>query len=237
VVTGWTEVGSFDSLGHSQGAKLASHIQAELDGVIERVEALFEAGWKTVRIVTDHGWLWMPGGLPKADLPKHLTVSKWGRCARPDPQASHKLPQVPWFWGNEHPIVLAPGVHVFKEGTEYTHGGLTLQEALTLSLTITPPEGGNAEEKVSIKSARWAGLRLHVQLSSAPSEVRLDIRSKAADPSSSLLSESQKGKYAAKDAKITLLVEDDSLAGQAAILVVTRGEAVLAKKNITIGEE
>jgi len=235
--TGWTEVGSFDSLGHSQGAKLASHIPAELDGVMERVEALFEAGWKTVRIVTDHGWLWMPGGLPKADLPKHLTVSKWGRCARPDPQASHKLPQVPWFWGNEHPIVLAPGVHVFKEGTEYTHGGLTLQEALTLSLTITPPINGSEEEKVTIKSSRWTGLKLQVQLSSTASDLRLDIRAKAADSTSSALTEIQKAKTPDYDGKIVIFVEDDSKTGLAAVLVVLRGTNIIAKKNITIGEE
>lgn len=235
--SGWTEVGSFDSLGHSQGAKLAWHINEELAGVVERLEALFEAGWKTIRVVTDHGWLWMPGGLPKVELPKHLTVSKWGRCARPDPKANHTLPQVPWFWANEQTIVLAPGIHVFKLGTEYTHGGLTLQEALTLSLTVSRPEDRITDEKIVIKSARWAGLRLNIQLSSAPNDVRLDIRSKAADPSSSLLDASQKAKYIGKDAKVTLLVEKDSLVGQAAILVAIRGETVLAKKNITIGEQ
>ena len=233
--TGWTEVGSFDRLGHSQGAKLAWHIAEELNGVVERLEALFEVGWKTVRIVTDHGWLWMPGGLPKAELPKHLTVSKWGRCARPDPKASHKLPQVSWFWANEHPIVLAPGVHVFQKGTEYTHGGLTLQEALTLSLSITKIE--SAEEKVSIKSMKWSGLRLQVQLSSTSSDLRTDIRSKAADPASSLLTSSQTAKTPDYDGKFSIFVEDDSKSGQAAVIVVLRGNNVIAKKNITIGEE
>lgn len=235
--SGWTEVGSFDSLGHSQGAKLAWHISEELDGVIERLEALFEAGWKTVRIVTDHGWLWMPGGLPKTELPKHLTVSKWGRCARPDPKASHSLPQIPWFWANEHPIVLAPGIHVFKEGTEYTHGGLTLQEALTLTLTVVRAAGHGPEETVAIKSMKWSGLKLQVHLSSISSDLRVDIRAKAADAASSVLDESQKAKAPDYQGKFAVFVEDDSKEGQTAVLVVLRGNTIVAKKNITIGEE
>ena len=35
-----------------------------------RVESLLAAGWREVRIVTDRGWLLLPGGLPKTDLPK-----------------------------------------------------------------------------------------------------------------------------------------------------------------------
>ncbi len=41
--------------------------------LLERIEALLGAGWREVRVVTDHGWLWLPGGLPKVDLPKYLT--------------------------------------------------------------------------------------------------------------------------------------------------------------------
>jgi hypothetical protein len=65
-----------------------------------------------------------------AQAPRHdpedgaVTISKWGRCARPDPQASHSLPQVPWFWGNEHPVVLAPGTgksHLYQQVSPYAH--------------------------------------------------------------------------------------------------------------------
>ena len=50
------------------------------DGTLEQTR-LLEAGWTSVRIVTDHGWLYLPEGLPKVDLPKHLTLSRWARCA------------------------------------------------------------------------------------------------------------------------------------------------------------
>jgi hypothetical protein len=45
-----------------------------------RIQNLLTAGWSSVRVVTDHGWLYCPGGLPKAALPKHLTESRWSRC-------------------------------------------------------------------------------------------------------------------------------------------------------------
>ena len=41
--------------------------------LVERVESLCAAGWREVRVVTDHGWLWLPGGPPKVDLAKYLT--------------------------------------------------------------------------------------------------------------------------------------------------------------------
>jgi hypothetical protein len=85
--TGWTEAGAFDRYGHDQGAKFAWRVEEELSAIEVRIRELLAAGWRKVRVVTDHGWLWLPGGLPKVDFPKHLTVSKWGRCAVAQPGA------------------------------------------------------------------------------------------------------------------------------------------------------
>ena len=60
--------------------------------------SLLDAGWKKVRVVTDHGWLLMPGGLPKIDLPKFLVETRWGRCALVKEGAQSDLPSVPWHW-------------------------------------------------------------------------------------------------------------------------------------------
>jgi hypothetical protein len=234
---GWTECGSLDTQGHNSGAKLAWRIEEEIALILQRIEQLSAAGWKTIHIITDHGWLWMPGGLPKTELPSHLTASKWGRCARPEPSARHTLQQVPWFWAGEHPIVLAPGVQVFKEGTAYTHGGLSVQEALICSLKVTPqnlPE----TSKITIRATKWAGLKLNVQVSSAESGLTLDIRSKAADASSSILTEKQRNKTPESyDGKYSVFVENDSLEGQSAVLVLLKQGSVIAKKPITIGED
>src|SRR5438105_4464982 len=67
---------------HDHGWRVAHHLSAELRTLERRVAALIEHGWKQLVVVTDHGWLLLPGGLPKADLPEHLTEVRKGRCAR-----------------------------------------------------------------------------------------------------------------------------------------------------------
>ena len=37
------------------------------------MDGLLDAGWQQVVVVTDHGWLYVPGGLPKVELPYYLT--------------------------------------------------------------------------------------------------------------------------------------------------------------------
>lgn len=56
----WTQTNSIDSLGHSHGHALADLVDQQLDLVAERVRGLLDAGWQTVVIVTDHGFL-LPG--------------------------------------------------------------------------------------------------------------------------------------------------------------------------------
>ncbi|MDP9486499.1 MAG: BREX-1 system phosphatase PglZ type B, partial [Actinomycetota bacterium] len=78
----WTEMGDLDALGHGRGCRMAFDVERSLRDLASRVETLLEAGWREVRVVTDHGWLLLPGGLPKVGLPEHLTVVRKGRCAR-----------------------------------------------------------------------------------------------------------------------------------------------------------
>ncbi|RMD62817.1 MAG: BREX-1 system phosphatase PglZ type B, partial [Planctomycetota bacterium] len=78
---GWTEFGQIDRRGHNMKAALAGQIEDEIERLTERVVELIDAGWRAVRIVTDHGWLLVPGGLPRHDLPRYLVECKWSRCA------------------------------------------------------------------------------------------------------------------------------------------------------------
>ena len=227
----WTEAGAFDRYGHEQGAKLAWRIHEELVAIRQRVLELLNAGWTTVHVLTDHGWLWMPGGLPKVDLPKHLTVSKWGRCAVPQGDAKHGLPSVGWFWGAEHPVVLAPNVCVFMNGVEYAHGGLSIQEALTPVLELT--RGAGAPSGITIAAYKWVGMRLQVTLAGDRTGVTVDIRVKPADAATSVL---PAPKPTDEQGKTSLTVADDTLEGSAAVLVVLKDGVVVAKQTVTIGE-
>ena len=78
---GWSEIGQLDRLRHSLGMRLTRQINAEIETITEHVVALLEAGWSRVRVVTDHGWQLLPGGLPKVELPHHLAATRWARCA------------------------------------------------------------------------------------------------------------------------------------------------------------
>ena len=230
----WTEIGAFDKHGHDEGKKLAWRIEEQIDDVAHRIDALIAAGWTRIRVLTDHGWLMLPGGLPKLDLPKHLTTSKWGRCATPTAGAQHAYPETPWFWENSLPMVLAPGIACFVEGLEYSHGGLTLQEALLPVLDIKGTTAPAA--RVALKSAKWKGLRLSVELTNAKG-LTADLRTKAADATSSVLAAEQRNRAVPADGVLSLLVERDDLIGSAVLLVLADATgAIVFKHPLNIGE-
>jgi len=198
---GWIEYGSIDTTGHKEGWKLAKRLQDELNGLCEIITMLLEGGWKKVKVVTDHGWLLMPGGLPKLDLPKCLTETRWGRCAHIKEGVQSDLPSVPWHWASTVHIAVPPGIGVFKTSLEYTHGGLSLQECLVPELTISSAAPVVAE--VAISSVKWVGLRCRVQASASAAGLMADIREMIADKASSVIS---KPKEIEADGQTSLLV-------------------------------
>jgi hypothetical protein len=229
----WTEFGSIDTYGHNEGAKLAWRVEEELTGLQQRILELIHVGWKKIRVITDHGWLLLPDGLPKAELPKHLAASRWNRCAIPSAGAQHGYPMTSWFWDAAEAVVLAPGVSCFVAGMEYAHGGLTLQEALIPSLTLSTKQKGGVKSIV-LKEMKWSGLRLNVMLEGAQG-LTIDVRSKVADATTSFAASPITG--AADGKKTSLLVADDEALGAAAFLVIVdqNGQPIF-KQPIVIGE-
>ena len=128
---GWVETGKIDKFGHDHdAATFARLVNQDLDGIAERIVRLLDAGWRSVRIVTDHGWLWLPGGLPLVTLPKHLTKSQWSRCAVVSGDSTPDVPRHPWHWNEGQWFATTPGIACFSRRDEYAHGGLSLQECL-----------------------------------------------------------------------------------------------------------
>ena len=78
---GWAEFGQIDAYGHAHPDDLPARVQTEVMNAADRIMQLLKPAWKEVRVVTDHGWLLMPGGLPKVELPAYLAATKWSRCA------------------------------------------------------------------------------------------------------------------------------------------------------------
>ncbi|MCU7804271.1 MAG: BREX-1 system phosphatase PglZ type B [Candidatus Thiodiazotropha sp. (ex Lucinoma borealis)] len=230
----WTENGELDKLGHSLQGKLAGRVEDQVDLLLERIESLLDAGWREIRVVTDHGWLWLPGGLPKVDLPKYLTASRWTRCAAIKGGSKVEVPTVRWHWNEHERVAVAPGIACFGAGNEYAHGGLSLQESLVPVIRVT---AGASTVKTAVKLAvvTWAGLRCRVQIESAQSGLSIDLRTKVNDPGSSV------SKVRPVDAKGTasLLVADDELEGTPAAVVVldTSGHVIVKQSTIIGGED
>jgi hypothetical protein len=231
----WCEFGDIDHEGHDRGWKLSKHIPAMLNEITDRIAALLDAGWKRVRVVTDHGWLLLPGGLPKTEMPSCLAESKWGRCAALKPGAVPEAQLYPWFWNPGQHFALADGVSCFKKGQDYAHGGLSLQECLTLQLTVTCPGGISPGERFELTDVVWKGLRCTVAIDGQTDGLLLDVRLAPADPDSSAAVSVKEFK---QNGTASVVVEDEELEGRDAYLVVlgSTGELVQQVRTVIGGE-
>ena len=228
---GWTESGNLDKQGHLLQDKLAGHVHDQIELLLERIESLLKAGWDEVRVVTDHGWLWLPGGLPKVDLPRYLTESRWARCAVIKGGSNVEVPTVPWNWDAEERVAVAPGIACFSEGHKYAHGGLSLQECLIPVISVT---GGAAPEAIApqISEVSWVGFRCRVRIEPAQLEWSVDMRTEVNNADSSITSV----RTVDAEGSTSLLVEDDDLEGEPAMVVVLDADGnVLAKQAVMVG--
>ena len=229
----WTEHSDLDSMGHKLQIKLADRVEEELRFLRERVAQLFEAGWQEVRIVTDHGWLLAPGGLPKKELPQFLVKSRWARCASIKDDSEVDVPVVPWFWNSSQWAAVGPGVHCFTKGHVYAHGGVSLQECRIPDLRVTP---GKVKElaTAAITGVKWLGFRCQVTVENPPTGCLVEIRQRTGDAGSSLT----KPKAIPEDNMVKLLVTDDDHEGAPAVIVILDGAGhVLARKATIVGGE
>jgi len=228
----WTEAGDLDHYGHEHGVRLARDLETQLDQVVERVGELCQAGWKRVRIVTDHGWLLLPGGLPKTELPKHQAETRWGRCAVLKDTAHGTPLTFGWDWCKDVQVAYAPGVTSFKAGDEYAHGGISLQECLVPVLELEATGATTAVLAVTIKAVTWKGLRCVVEVDSASPGLNVDIRTKPALASTSLAASPKP----VDGGKASVAVADDDQMGSAAVVVVLSPAGdVLQKQATTVG--
>ncbi|MCK6421964.1 MAG: BREX-1 system phosphatase PglZ type B [Aquabacterium sp.] len=227
----WTESGDLDHYGHEHGVRLARDVDAQLAAVVERVQELRDAGWRRVRIVTDHGWLLVPGGLPKTELPKHQAETRWGRCAVLKDTAHGTPLTFGWDWCKDVQVAYAPGVSSFIAGADYAHGGLSLQECLVpvLDLVVAAPA---AAGQVTIKAVTWKGLRCVVEVDSSSAGLAVDVRTKPALATSSLVASVKP----LEAGKASVAVADDDNLGAAAVVVILAADGqVLQKQATTVG--
>jgi hypothetical protein len=231
----WTERGEIDRRGHDEGSKLAGRIAEEIAGLVDRIRCLLEAGWREIRVVTDHGWLLVPGGLPKEEIPNYLVETRWTRCGTLKPGSRVDFPTAPWHWNPDVRIVLAPGIGSFRANTEYSHGSLSVQECVVPGFVVRAAQA--AGPPPAVVSVRWTGLRCRIQVVSAGAGWQVDLRTKAADPASSLANDAQPRPVSA-EGESSLVVADPDREGTAATVVLLNSEGrVVARQNTVVGGE
>ncbi|MDR7225212.1 BREX-1 system phosphatase PglZ type B [Aminobacter aminovorans] len=230
---GWTECGNLDKDGHSMGARLAAQVANEIESIAHRVDALRRAGWARVRIVTDHGWLLVPGGLPKATIAASVVETAWSRVARLGDGAAPEVNTMPWHWDDSVRIAVPPGASAFRAGEEYAHGGISPQECVIPDILVGDEGGAIRSASAKIQSIAWRRYRLSVTLTSDTAGHEVEVRLTERDPASRVAAE----RIGGDGSQIDLRVDPD-MDEQAPVFVVLldmHGSVVDARKT-NIGE-
>jgi len=225
----WLETGTFDEDGHSLQVRLADQVEQGVANCAAFILDLARAG-RRVRVVTDHGWLLVPGGLEKAVLDTALVEAdgKRTRCARIKPGAPTSYDFAPWSWNGEVQVAFATGAMSFFAGYDYAHGGISPQECVVPVIDVAPM---GILRSVAIAKAEWEGLRLRIEATGA-ADLRADLRAGAETSGPSLL----------KDIRVldeagccSMLVSDVHEGKTATLVVLDDEDRVLALRTLTVG--
>lgn len=226
----WQEIGDIDTKGHEEQSDMVKRIEELFDQVQEALDVAFESGIKRIKIVTDHGWLLLPGGLSKTQLNAGLTETRWGRCALIKEGASTDLLQLPWRWNPSIYIAYAPSISFFKVNEEYAHGGISIHECLVPTMIIENPNVLNIEAKVKV--VKWVNLKCTIQTNDVPVGYSVDIRTKYNDAKTSIVLSKTK---TLKGNTATLMVDDRAESQAATIVLLDENERILDKEPTTVG--
>jgi hypothetical protein len=228
---GYAECGNIDHDGHVVGLRLAAQVQTEVARIAEYVVALKAAGWPRIRIVTDHGWLLMPGGFEPIRLPASTVIAKGCRAAILHEEAAAELAFLPWHWDKSVRIAMPSGAEAFRAGEVYSHGGLSPQECVIPDIAV-----GNGESQTlgtaRIATINWRRLRLTVELAGELTDVTIEVRRKERDPSSRVDVGS-----AMEGTRARLTVSDEVEEGdRVLVVVVDRHGSVIDARATRVGE-
>jgi hypothetical protein len=227
---GWAEFGQIDAYGHAHPDDLPARVITEVMNVADRILHLLGAGWKSVRVVTDHGWLLMPECLPKVELPAFLAETKWSRCAVVEGDST--VPSYPWHWNHDIRIASPQGIASFRAGEKYAHGGVSLQECVVPEILVSH---GIKAVSASIISVDWRGMRCKVKVESNDPTVCVDLRTNWKQAGSSIVAAV---KEVGSNGEVNLVVADDNHEGAAAMVVlIDAAGAILSQKTTSVGEK
>lgn len=227
---GAVSFGNVDHEGHALQWRLASRAENLISEIRGKIAEMLYHGAKRIHIVTDHGWLLMPGGLPKTDLPKTVTESRWSRCAEIREGLQTDIAQYASYQDETKFFALAPGISSFRNGDEYAHGGLTLQECVTLQLWVT--QSSQSSAPVVFEKIQWKYGVCKMTVSGGFANAVADILDKATNTSLQLGTP----KPIKENGTTTVHVDDDNEGKPAVLVIRDQNGVVLAQADTIIGE-
>ena len=231
VSIGYAECGNIDNDGHNMGLRLAAHLQTEISRICQYVQDLKGAGWSRIRIVTDHGWLMMPGGFESIRLPTSALIAKGHRAAILQEDAAAELAFIPWHWDKSVRIAVPPGAEAFRAGQVYSHGGLSPQECVIPDITVGG-ESSTKGESPRITAITWRRLRLTVEMSGELADVSVEVRRKERDAASRVDVAS-----AVEGTRARLTISDDVDEGDPVLIVlIDRHGSVVDARATRVGD-
>jgi hypothetical protein len=228
---GYAECGNIDNDGHAMGLRLAGQLETEVARIADYAQALKAAGWPRLRIVTDHGWLLMPGGFEGVRLPPSAVIAKGSRAAILQEDAAAELAFLPWHWDKSVRIAMPPGAEAFRAGEVYSHGGLSPQESVIPDLTVGEGEG-IPSGRPRIRAISWRRLRLIVELTNELPDGTIEVRRKERDSASRVDVDSRMERTQARLTVSDEVEEDDPVH----VVLVDRQGTVIDARATRVGE-
>ncbi|MEI7830032.1 MAG: BREX-1 system phosphatase PglZ type B [Prolixibacteraceae bacterium] len=226
----WQEIGDIDKKGHEEQSDMVRRIEELFEQVKDVIDHAFDQGVKRIKIVTDHGWLLLPGGLPKKQLDIGLTETRWGRCALIKEGVQTDLLHLPWRWNPSVFIAYAPGISFFRINEEYAHGGISLHECLVPILFIDNPN--KSKILTAIKEIKWVNLKCAIITEGSSDGVFLDIRTKYNDEKTSIV---ESKNMSVRDNRGSAMVSEDAESNAVTIVLLDESGRILDKKLTTVG--
>ena len=169
---------------------------------------------------------------PVIALPPYLVETKWSRCAMVRGNAAPDVPTYRWYWNPEARIASPPGIACFRAGSEYSHGGVSLQECVVPEILV---ERATAGITAQIALVQWRGMRCRVTVQASGPGVMIDLRTNFKQPKTSIVAAAKEANAAGE---VSLVVEDDQHEGSSATLVaIDSAGNVLDRQLTTVGDK
>lgn len=118
---------------------------------------------------------------------------------------------------------------------QYAHGGVSLQECLTLQLVVSAGDKAISGSSIQITDVVWKGLRCKVAVEGETTGLFLDLRTHPGNPSTRVVMGVKPFK---EDGTSSVVVEDEDLEGQeVTIVVIDDAGRLVAQRPTVIGKE